>query len=811
MEYNNRAIEASPYLEADARFPVVNQKSRDSKRYERVAMDLNKYLGVCYPALIFNTKTQLWVANSKSSTANAISKLKVDAEAVDIISLQLSDQLPGDTLRYACLGTYMGSVFAFKVGNGTQGQKPRLPRAVEHILARSRVIGWRVKASCSLLGLRINDPNLVEMEELDELVLMHHLFPFRLPQGYHYDHYLVSQLMYGHHFGALSQSEHMIRAKTLKYNVDWNKDRQPENLYRWAEPLTQMQLTYLHSKAMNPFTTLGLYTMLAAADGRIPVDKYNGLSVLLDRGLSFCQYKLTRSSQSASPPRRTVELSRERLTKSSSSRKRRLPSFASGSNAVPVSKSRYISDHYRSRMALKDGKLPDLRTASRLPRHEQREEEEHPGNTMEFVVGCAHCGCSSVHRRTIGTQAVAAVQPGERVLRGRARGSICTLEQLSAVPNPAKKDCGNMSLADELYLREESARPRTPSTGESVLDSEGEDAVQTQVDAGRSAEGEVVEHSVEGVHPAPLRIKKIQKAEPLRLDQVDKLLLADMSLSSSTGSSSSSDSEGSSSDSSTSTPRKKVYSLKAVQPAAAARSAREGLPWADQVEEAEEEEAAAARSSAPSPAGQPSTDEADGESGAEEPFNPQRRVKPKKNLILPNGRVAKEKVYRSIKLSGKEIPYRYRPDVPWETSCFRCGSEHHLRCEARLIDQCKYQLCLNKSAHRTVSCPGLHHLCQVCGHRGHLEEQCGKYDHSYLEQAFLAVAARGRHTRKSVKGRFPVKDWGFTGPSKRLADLDNVKLYEKEVLVDWNGDQYAEYNESNGNDKYWCLEREIIK
>ena len=232
--------------------------------------------------------------------------------------------------------------------------------------------------------------------------------------------------------------------------------------------------------------------------------------------------------------------------------------------------------------------------------------------------------------------------------------------------------------------------------------------------------------------------------------------------------------------------------------------------WADQAEAAEN---ASEATEGNIPGGDPEQEVAgeDSGSGAAALGVPYRNIKTTPPRVLADGQKSKDKVKRKIKTTGREMPYRFREFVPWEVACARCGSEHHINCNRR-VRPCTYPLCKgNPRTHALTSCPHLHMLCDLCRCRGHDRDQCVERDQDDLAEIFKEFAPEGRYTRRGVRAKNPITDWGFHGPESMPEELSEIHLLEKVVMVDWGADNFDEYAGHDVNGKYWQLEREILK
>ena len=188
------------------------------------------------------------------------------------------------------VGSFQGTVAIFRL-NQLSRDGTRLPAGLRLLCAQVIVLGWGVQESLRQLGLK-EVKAAVEMADVDALTFKHHRLPYAVPRALPYDYFLLSQLMYGHHFGALTKNQFQLRAQYLQPLVPWTADRDPRILFDWDYPFTPDQLAYLYNKGMAPFTSLAFYTMLNMAGGQLQPRRDFSPSNLLHTGLALCMVRL---------------------------------------------------------------------------------------------------------------------------------------------------------------------------------------------------------------------------------------------------------------------------------------------------------------------------------------------------------------------------------------------------------------------------------------------------------------------------------------------------------------------------------------
>ena len=214
MQYDAGAIFRSPHFERGGSFPVHHPRATLENTLGEVATMLGDYLAALHPAYILPQESHVMVATSEQEIAEAVRQLDKDTDLCPIIGLQVERDDPSQAYLVS-VSTFQGTVAVFTVPFPKVGKNPRMPRRLVVLCGQVVTLGWQIHQSLASLGVGAVKA-AVEISTLDELCMTHACFPYTLPRDLPYDNYLLSQLLYGHHFGAQSKTQYRIRAQHLQ-------------------------------------------------------------------------------------------------------------------------------------------------------------------------------------------------------------------------------------------------------------------------------------------------------------------------------------------------------------------------------------------------------------------------------------------------------------------------------------------------------------------------------------------------------------------------------------------------------------------
>ena len=440
MQYDAGAVFRSPHLERGEDFPVRHPRATQENALGEVATILGDYLAALYPAYTLPQESHIMVATSDWEIAEAVRQLDKDTDVCPIVGLQVEKD---DSSQAYIVGfsTFQGTVAVFTVPYPRAGRKARLPRKLVILCSQVVVLGWDVNQSLASLGVGTVKA-AVATGELDQMCITHARFPYKIPRDLPYDHYLINQLVYGHHFGAQSKTHYRIRAQHLQPLVAWHPSRDPHILFDWDLPFNAEQLGFLYNKCMSPFVTLALYTMLNLAGNQIHPKQENSVQRLLHTGLALSLVRLD------------IELSADsdQSERGFKRTRKRKPAVVTGSNAIPINTSYSYSSANMStgkpaKTPCKQGELGNL------PSRDQSRTL-----TLDELEGGLRAAAAQYIGNDLVEKLVVALKV-ERAQDGSGSGKVET-----GVREVAVKYLG-IELVRELEQALKNAQPRKPESG----------------------------------------------------------------------------------------------------------------------------------------------------------------------------------------------------------------------------------------------------------------------------------------------------------------------------------------------------------
>ena len=154
----------------------------------------------------------------------------------------------------------------------------------------------------------------------------------------------------------------------------------------------------------------------------------------------------------------------------------------------------------------------------------------------------------------------------------------------------------------------------------------------------------------------------------------------------------------------------------------------------------------------------------------------------------------------------------FRPNPTFPHLCLICGGKHHLEINCRYKTEatlgariCHYPFCrtiAHRPLHAIKVCPVLHHICQACRCRGHLEDQCEDIMHC-ARDVFEQFADLGEHTSNRQDfppyGFYKIKDfhgppcYNCYDPTTHLHDHGGFPLYGALIRLKAHNRTYINY------------------